>query len=67
MHQESGSVPLQWQTVTVDLWKLLPENQRGKPLNIGSMTLGTVGGPVAIDRIRLGRTLEDLKEPEKKE
>lgn len=61
MYQESASVPLQWHTVTIDLWKQLPENQRGKPLNIGAMSLGTVGGPAAIDRIRLGRTAEDLQ------
>jgi len=59
--QESSALPLQWHTVTVDLWEHLPENQRGKPFNIGAMTLGTVGGPVAIDKIRLGRTLDDLK------
>ena len=63
-YQDSGTVPLQWHTVTIDLWKQLPENQRGKPFNIGAMSLGTIGGPAAIDRIRLGRTLEDLQKKE---
>jgi hypothetical protein len=59
-HQASGAVPIEWHTITVDLWELLPENQRGKPFNIGAMSLGTVGGPAAIDRIRLGRTKDEL-------
>ncbi len=61
LHQASEAVPFEWHTITVDLWELLPENQRGKPFNIGAMTIGTVGGPAAIDRIRLGRTREGLE------
>ena len=60
-HQATGAVPFEWHTVTVDLWELLPENQRNKPFNIGAMSLGTVGGPAAMDRIRLGRTKENLQ------
>jgi hypothetical protein len=59
-YQASASVPYEWHTITIDLWQQLPENQRGKPFNIGAMSLGAIGGPAAIDKIRLGRTNEDL-------
>jgi hypothetical protein len=54
-HPVGDSVPGEWQTVRVDLWKVLK-----KPANIQTMYLGAIGGPVGFDRVILGRTEADL-------
>jgi hypothetical protein len=59
MQKLADAPPQDWQTVTIDLWTAMPEGQR-RPWNIGGMTFGALGGPAAIDRIRLGRTQSDL-------
>jgi hypothetical protein len=40
----------------VDLWKLSGE----KDFDLRTMSMATVGGPAAFDKIRLGRTEADL-------
>lgn len=59
-HQTSGVVSFERYLVTVGLWELLPENPSGNPVDISGMNVGTVGGPAAIDRIRLSRTTDDV-------
>lgn len=48
-HQTSGVVSFERYLVTVGLWELLPENPSGKPFDIGTMSLGTVGSPASIE------------------
>jgi hypothetical protein len=48
-------VPGEWQTVRVDLWKLLQ-----KPARIQTMYLAARGGAVGFDEIVLGRSEADL-------
>ena len=48
--------PSDWQIVTVDLWEM-----HKKPLRIQALSLAALGGGAAFDRIRLARSLEDLR------
>ena len=52
----TGTPPLEWQVVRVDLWDVL----QGKPLRIQNLNLAAVGGAALFDQIVLGRSEGDL-------
>jgi hypothetical protein len=52
----SESVPADWTTVRLDLWKTA-----GKPIQLRHLGLGAKGGGMLLDRALLGRTENDLE------
>jgi outer membrane protein assembly factor BamB len=58
LNKIAGTPLPEWQVVTFDLWEAFR-----KPTRLGTLVLGTVGGPAAFDRILLGRTRKDLMNP----
>jgi len=54
--QVSATVPTQWTTVRLDLWKTF----NGKPPRIQYIGLAATGGDALYDQILLGRTAADL-------
>ena len=58
--KHNGSVPpSECQVVRVDLWE-----QWEKPTHIRGLRFGTIVGPAAYDKIRLGRSRADLENKE---
>ncbi len=53
----SSTMPVEWQTVQVDLWKL-----HAKPFSIRSLSLGSEGDGALFDRIVLSHSESDLAE-----